>query len=64
MRKVVSLLASGVLMALLAFGSSFSAGAVEAISGQTMATSEGTIGGTAGRCCWTYYMGHWWCIPC
>jgi hypothetical protein len=64
MRKVFSLVASGLVFSLLAFGSSVNAtDAVSAVA-PIAVVKDGIGGGTADQCCWTYFMGRWYCLPC
>ena len=70
MLKLRSLLTAGLILPLIAFGGALGAGEVGNASalpmtgtGATEAISE-TGGVETYRCCWVYYMGNWWCIPC
>jgi hypothetical protein len=71
MLKLRSLIAAGLILPLIAFGSALGAGEIGNASNALSATGAeetafaSAVGGAENyKCWWTYYMGNWWCVPC
>ena len=64
MGKFRSLLALVVMLPLVAVGSSLGSSELAANALPTESDRAG-LDQTAGYdCCWIYFMGKWWCVPC
>ena len=62
MNRIKVLLAALLLLPLLAFGSSL--GSAELGATPDAAVPQELTGSTSYDCCWIFFFGKWWCVPC
>lgn len=62
MNRIKVLLAALVLLPMLAFGTSVESAVLgNAPDGSAPSELEGS---TSYECCWVFFAGRWWCVPC
>jgi hypothetical protein len=64
MRKFRVFLAAILVLPLVAFGSFRTSDTALASMNPQEFIPAGADGASAYECCFIYFMGHWWCVPC
>ena len=62
MTKLRILIAMGLMLPFVAVGNGAEIATISKESAAFADTS--TASSDEYKCCWTYYQGQWWCIPC